>query len=417
MFNASLHYSTDYVRTIGEALRVLRPGGKVVVMDSPIYRRDDSGRQMVAERHADFERRFGTRSDSVASIEYLTDAMLGELAEAAGAQLATAIERGTAGGGRCGHGRHACIGGAHPVASSCWSAPATFYDDTMTSNIATSQSPSGSAGTVQFTRMADGTRDEYQYLHGLEREYISELPERLVEALRRLDDGLAGYQISRYQHSLQTATRAMRDGADIEMIVAALIHDIGDDLSPENHSQVAAAIIRPYVRAEVTWVVNMHGIFQMKYYAHHIDLDPDLARGLPRSPLVRQLRQLLRAVGSGVVRSRLPDRADRDVRADAARDLQPPRRSTRRSSKMPTRRSRRGCSGLSSGINRRTAVSRPLGGIGARRTTSPGAGAWIQCVASTAMPTWLMSVGSPCVAMKTRSPALIGSLQMSTAVP
>jgi predicted HD phosphohydrolase len=142
----------------------------------------------------------------------------------------------------------------------------------MTSNIATP----GPAPAVQFTRMADGTREEYQYLHGLEREYISELPGRLIQALRRLDDGLAGYQISRYQHSLQSATRAMVDGADTEMIVAALLHDIGDDLSPENHSQVAAAIIRPYVRAEVTWVVAMHGIFQMYFYAQHIDLDPDL---------------------------------------------------------------------------------------------------------------------------------------------
>lgn len=76
VFNASLHYSTDYMRTLGEALRVLRPGGSIVVMDSPIYRDPVSGRQMAAERHADFERRFGTRSDSVASIEYLTRAML-----------------------------------------------------------------------------------------------------------------------------------------------------------------------------------------------------------------------------------------------------------------------------------------------------------------------------------------------------
>ena len=142
-------------------------------------------------------------------------------------------------------------------------AAARSYDEGMTTR------------TVEFTRMADGTRDEYQYLHGLERDYISELPERLIEALRRLDEGLAGYKVSRYQHSLQTATRAMRDGADTEMIVAALIHDIGDDLSPENHSQVAASIIRPYVRAEVTWVVNMHGVFQYKYYGHHIDVDPD----------------------------------------------------------------------------------------------------------------------------------------------
>jgi SAM-dependent methyltransferase len=79
VFNASLHYSTDYVRTIGEALRVLRPGGRIVIMDSPIYRHDTSGRQMVAERHADFEQRFGTRSDSVASVEYFTDAMLDEI--------------------------------------------------------------------------------------------------------------------------------------------------------------------------------------------------------------------------------------------------------------------------------------------------------------------------------------------------
>jgi SAM-dependent methyltransferase len=80
VFNASLHYSTDYVRTIGEALRVLRPGGRIVVMDSPLYRRDEAGRQMVAERHADFERRFGTRSDNVDSIEYLTPSMLDDIA-------------------------------------------------------------------------------------------------------------------------------------------------------------------------------------------------------------------------------------------------------------------------------------------------------------------------------------------------
>ncbi len=88
VFNASLHYSTDYVRTIGEALRVLRPGGSIVVMDSPIYRHDASGRQMVAERHADFERRFGTRSDSVASIEYLTGSMLDEIEQHLGVRWA-----------------------------------------------------------------------------------------------------------------------------------------------------------------------------------------------------------------------------------------------------------------------------------------------------------------------------------------
>ena len=56
------------------------------------------------------------------------------------------------------------------------------------------------------------------------------------------------------------------DSADIELIVAALVHDLGDDLAPENHSQMAAAIIRPYVREEVTWIIEHHGVFQMFYY-------------------------------------------------------------------------------------------------------------------------------------------------------
>jgi SAM-dependent methyltransferase len=72
VFNAALPYSSDYRVTLAEALRVLRPGGRIVVMDSPIYRRDASGRQMVAERQAAFERIHGTRSDALPSIGYLT---------------------------------------------------------------------------------------------------------------------------------------------------------------------------------------------------------------------------------------------------------------------------------------------------------------------------------------------------------
>ncbi len=128
---------------------------------------------------------------------------------------------------------------------------------------------------VSFTRMDEGTRQDYALLHKLEQDYIQSLPERLLSALQALDNSLAGYQVSRLHHSLQTATRAEADGADDEMIVAALIHDLGDDLAPENHSQLAAAIIRPYVRAEVTWTLEMHGVFQMKYYADKLGLNPD----------------------------------------------------------------------------------------------------------------------------------------------
>lgn len=129
--------------------------------------------------------------------------------------------------------------------------------------------------TVDFVAMKDGTREEYLFLHKLESDYIRALPERLMAALERLGDSLQGYKVSRLEHSLQSATRAEADGADIELIVAALLHDLGDELAPENHSQLAAAIVRPYVRAEVTWIIEMHGLFQMRYYAHFYGRDPE----------------------------------------------------------------------------------------------------------------------------------------------
>lgn len=129
--------------------------------------------------------------------------------------------------------------------------------------------------TVQFTQMKDGTREEYEFLQTLEHGYIRALPDRIMQALLRLDTSLQGYRVSRLQHSLQSATRAEDDGADVELIVAALVHDLGDELAPENHSQMAASLLRPYVRAEVTWVVEMHGLFQMQYYAQHYGKDPN----------------------------------------------------------------------------------------------------------------------------------------------
>jgi predicted HD phosphohydrolase len=127
---------------------------------------------------------------------------------------------------------------------------------------------------VDFIAMKEGNKEEYVFLQKLEHDYIRGLPDRLLVALERLGDSLQGYKVSRLEHSLQSATRAENDGADIETIVAALVHDIGDELAPENHSQMAASILRPYVRAEVTWVVEMHGLFQMQYYAHFYDKDP-----------------------------------------------------------------------------------------------------------------------------------------------
>ena len=131
--------------------------------------------------------------------------------------------------------------------------------------------------SAQFRQMIDGTREEYALIAHYEDEYAKQLPDRVLEALAKLEGGLGmgGYAITRYQHSLQAATRALRDGADIEYIVAALIHDVGDDLSPYNHADIAAAILKPYVRPEVAWVVAQHGLFQSYYFAHHYDKNRD----------------------------------------------------------------------------------------------------------------------------------------------
>lgn len=124
--------------------------------------------------------------------------------------------------------------------------------------------------TVSFTQMKDGTRADYALLDQLEQRYAAQLPNQILAALGNLGNSLGGYRITRLEHSLQTASRAENDGADEEMVAAALLHDLGDVLAPHNHSQYAASLIQPYVREEVTWVVAHHGLFQMYYYAHHI---------------------------------------------------------------------------------------------------------------------------------------------------
>ncbi len=122
---------------------------------------------------------------------------------------------------------------------------------------------------VSFRRMEDGTREDYELLDESEREYALRLPDQILSSLGRLDHSLAGYPLSRLEHSLQAATRARADGADDELVAAALIHDIGDELAPYNHAEFAAAVIRPYVRPEVAWIVEQHGLFQTYYYVHH----------------------------------------------------------------------------------------------------------------------------------------------------
>ena len=114
-------------------------------------------------------------------------------------------------------------------------------------------------------------------------QFASGLPERVIKHLQILEGDYGGFPVDRYTHSLQTATRALRDGRDEEYVVCALLHDIGDTLGSFNHPDIAAAILKPFVSEENHWMVQHHGIFQGHYFFHHIGLDRDLREQLPRA--------------------------------------------------------------------------------------------------------------------------------------
>ena len=129
--------------------------------------------------------------------------------------------------------------------------------------------------TVGFTRMDQGTYEEYQLLERKFHVCYEQLPDNVLDMLKRLSGDKLGYKVDHLEHSLQTATRAFRDGADEETVVVALLHDIGDLLAPENHAELATAVLRPYVSEANAWVVRHHAMFQGYYYWHHIGRDRD----------------------------------------------------------------------------------------------------------------------------------------------
>ena len=126
---------------------------------------------------------------------------------------------------------------------------------------------------VSFTEMKNGTKEDYLFLEKLEKNYVNKTADRVLKYMSGLTKTLEGYPISRLEHSLQSATKALKAGEDEEMIVAALLHDIGDELAPLNHSEYAAAILKPYVSEKTHWIVERHGEFQTYYYAHHLGGD------------------------------------------------------------------------------------------------------------------------------------------------
>jgi predicted HD phosphohydrolase len=125
-----------------------------------------------------------------------------------------------------------------------------------------------------FTRMDDATPEQLAVVVSEANRVLgAHVADRMFELLDSLKGPTLGYQVDRYEHSLQTASRAYREGARIDMVVAGLLHDVGDALAPANHSELAATILSPYVDAETAWVVKHHGVFQGYHYWDKIGFD------------------------------------------------------------------------------------------------------------------------------------------------
>jgi predicted HD phosphohydrolase len=140
---------------------------------------------------------------------------------------------------------------------------------------------------TSFTRMRDATREDYQQIARHAFGFFRGLPERVLAHLRLLAGDTGGYAVDRLTHSLQTATRAQRDGRDEEYVVCALLHDLGDTLAPVNHAQLAAAVLEPFVSERNRWIVEHHAIFQGYYYFHHLGLDRNLRDRFRAHPFFR----------------------------------------------------------------------------------------------------------------------------------
>ena len=127
---------------------------------------------------------------------------------------------------------------------------------------------------TSFIRMDQGNAEQFAVIGREIREHQGRVAERTLAMLRSLAEIVDGFSVDQLTHSLQTATLAERAGADEEMVFASLLHDIGKAVSVPNHPEIAAAIIKPYVRADVYFTIRAHQDFQGLHYYEHFDANP-----------------------------------------------------------------------------------------------------------------------------------------------
>jgi predicted HD phosphohydrolase len=135
-----------------------------------------------------------------------------------------------------------------------------------------------------FTSMDVSTAEEWAVIEAETSKNQGRVADRVLAMLESLDEVVDGFAVDQLTHCLQTATRAEQAGADDELIVASLCHDIGKAVSVPNHPRIAAEILRPYVRPEVTSAILAHQDFQGRHYYHHFNLDPDAREQYRQEP-------------------------------------------------------------------------------------------------------------------------------------
>ncbi|MGH8976684.1 MAG: HD domain-containing protein [Acidimicrobiia bacterium] len=126
-----------------------------------------------------------------------------------------------------------------------------------------------------FTRMDHSTAEQWAVIGRETAEHQPRVAEAVLDMLRSLARITDGFAVDQLTHCLQTATRAERAGADPEMVFASLLHDIGKAISVFNHPEIAASIIKAYVRPEVYEVIRVHQDFQGRHYYAHFGGDPN----------------------------------------------------------------------------------------------------------------------------------------------
>ena len=137
---------------------------------------------------------------------------------------------------------------------------------------------------ASFTDMASSTEADWKIILNEAAGFAKALPDRVLSHLRLLGGDFGGFPVDRLTHSLQTATRAHKDGRDEEYVVCALLHDVGDTLGTYNHPDIGAAILKPFVSDENHWMVQHHGIFQGYYFFQHLGMDRNMREQFRNHP-------------------------------------------------------------------------------------------------------------------------------------